>query len=173
MSVAVTRPTALGVGDEAIRLPAAPRTRVPTGMAREPLTLAAVLFGLTWVVFAVLAAAGTTAFRSTDAGRLPEVINATTAVLAMVVSGLCLMRWRLIGDTGVLWVGAALLVYGGVKVGVGELLLPLNSTNGISARAADAIGASALVTAVIFLLFALREAPGRWRRTDVLVIGAA
>lgn len=167
MSVALSRPTGMVmIGEDAARAPLG-----RTDVRREPLFLALVLFGVTWAAFAVLALLGTTAFRDASSGRLAELINASTAVLALVVSGLCLMRWRLIGDTGALWVGAALLVYGGLKVGVGELLLPLDSTDAFTARAADVVGASALVTAVIFLVLAVRDAPPRWRRGEVMVVG--
>src|SRR3954468_18251930 len=61
MSVAVGRPPTLVVGEEHIRQPGALVRRMPLGISREPLVLAAALFGVTWVVFGVLAALDTTA----------------------------------------------------------------------------------------------------------------
>lgn len=63
------------------------------------------------------------------AAGLTSLFQTMTAAFAAVGFVLCVLRWRVAGDAAMLWVGAALLVYGVVEIGMAELIVPLLGTS--------------------------------------------
>ena len=57
-----------------------------------------------------------------DVALLRVQLDAATVAVAVLAGALCVVRWRVVGDAPALWVGAALLFFGLVTIGVGSLL---------------------------------------------------
>lgn len=64
-------------------------------------------------------------FAPQQAEGLTSLFRALAAAFAGVGFVLCLLRWRVAGDAAMVWVGAALLVFGVVVMGGAELVFPL------------------------------------------------
>ncbi|MDQ3756753.1 MAG: hypothetical protein M3394_02760, partial [Actinomycetota bacterium] len=70
--------------------------RSDPGAFKGPLVFALLVTALTWVVFGVLHAGG---YGATEAmGSVNDILDTSTTVLAVVVGGLVLLRWRLVGE---------------------------------------------------------------------------
>lgn len=86
------------------------------------LLFALAVSALTWGVFIVLHVRGyeaTAAMESVD-----DIVDTSTTVLAVVVGGLVLLRWRLVGERRDIAIGVGLVVLGVVFVGFDELVVP-------------------------------------------------
>ncbi|MDQ3708187.1 MAG: ATP-binding protein [Actinomycetota bacterium] len=62
------------------------------------------------------------AAREADAVLVTSLLQMASLVLALAVSAMGLARWRLTGDAAALWIAAALLVFGIVRLGLVEML---------------------------------------------------
>jgi signal transduction histidine kinase len=89
---------------------------------RGPLLFALAITALTWAVFAFLEAAG---YEATEAMEsVNDILDTSTAVIAVVVGGLILLRWRLLGERRDVALGVGLVILGLVLVGFDELVVP-------------------------------------------------
>lgn len=113
---------------------ASPGRRAPSELAGRPLSddrrgstagslvFVALVFALTWAVFAYLDIAGYQA--ADEMASIDEIVDTSTTVLAAVVGGLCLLRWRLVGEPRDLALAVGFVVLGAVNVGFDELVVP-------------------------------------------------
>lgn len=122
----------------AFRVPARPRVDAPLPTLavdggedgperRRPRYRGALMFAsacslLTWAVFVALDVGG---FRETsEMASLDDIVDTSTVVLAAIVAVLCLMRWRVVDDTGDLSVAVALSALGPGAIGFDNLVVP-------------------------------------------------
>jgi hypothetical protein len=85
--------------------------------------------------------------READARLMTDMLQMASLVLALGVSAMGLARWRLTGDAAALWIAAALLVFGIVRLGVVELLPVVVAGDVVLVLAGWLRPASLLVTA--------------------------
>ncbi|MDQ3974618.1 MAG: HAMP domain-containing histidine kinase [Actinomycetota bacterium] len=104
---------------------------------------------------------------------LSELLHAFSAVLAVVVAIVCLLRWRLIGDAPALWMGAAMLVLGAVTIALGNLL-PLVLAPSAERAVLGWVRPAGLLVVVAMLAQGIRSAPvdTRFRPVPVLLWAA-
>lgn len=89
---------------------------------KGPLLFALLVTALTWVVFGLLDAGG---YQTTEAmASVDDILDTSTTVIAVVVGGLLLLRWRLVGERRDVALGLGLVVLGVVSVGFDELVVP-------------------------------------------------
>ncbi|HVF76029.1 MAG TPA: ATP-binding protein [Acidimicrobiales bacterium] len=132
--------SALGGPGGASPLPARPRYR-------GALTFTLVISALTWLVFAALEVAG---YQETaDMASLDDIVDTSTAVVAVVVAALCMMHWRLADELTDLFVGFGLVALGVLTIGFDDLAVP---------RLADDLQRSHAVTLVAPVGFVLAVA---------------
>ena len=133
-------------------------------------SLLAVTAGLSGLALAHVTLAGDHAVTST------QLLTAAATTVAATFFVLCLVRWGLAGDAGVLGAGVATLVFGVSCVAIPELALPLIGTASATASWARAAQAAGLLTTLTLLaLVALDVAPSQSesRRRPGWVVTAA
>lgn len=92
--------------------------RAPLGLLGGVSALLVTLF----VGAAILFALGTSLPSTIDGAGLTSLLNAAAAALGAVVTVVVFVRWRLIGETCILWLGAAAFFLGPVAAGAGGLV---------------------------------------------------
>jgi signal transduction histidine kinase len=86
------------------------------------LLFAVAVSALTWLVFTVLHIRDYQA--TADMESVNDILDTSVTVLAVVVGGLVLLRWRLVGERRDIAFGVGLILLGGVGVGFDELVVP-------------------------------------------------
>lgn len=124
----------------------------------DQLALAGVTFSATWIGFALLSIR----YPGVASGARPplSLLSLATAMLAGGASVMCLVRARLAGEVSALLAGLGLLLYGALRVGAGELILPLTTSGADDLRPMAEV---VWVTTVALLLLAVTYQPGRRR----------
>lgn len=126
-----------------------------------PLLFAVAVSALTWAVFAVLHVRGyeaTTAMASVD-----DIVDTSTVVLAVVVGGLVLLRWRLVGERRDVALGVGLIVLGVLFVGFDELVVPRLSVDLRNDRFVELVAPFGFVVGTIALALPVLPLPRRMR----------
>jgi signal transduction histidine kinase len=145
---------------------------------------AGLLFAATWAVLVELDTRGLR-LDSRHLESATRLVAVSTAVLALSIGGLSILRWRRQGDAGDLRVGAAVLLFGGLPIAACGFLF--SSPHGTpAARAAHAAAEAAhpathdvvvsfgLLLALALLVWRLipRRSPTRGRAVLALEVGA-
>lgn len=105
-------------------------------------------------LFAILAARGID-LPANRAGRINELIRTGTVVLAGAVATVAFVRWRLGAETAVLLLGTAVLVFGGVVVGLASIVVPLLRPDDLDTAMLPAIRAGGLIVMLALVVLAV------------------
>lgn len=139
---------------------------------RSPLRsngLIAFLAVATWAVFAGLYDAGWRDLSGHAVVTLNQIVGSATVAVAIAVSVLCLVRARLQADNRYARVGIAVLAFGGLRVGLGLVVVPLLPHGG--GLAMQRLVAAGFLIAIGFLLApSLDGVPPRLRRPALAAI---
>lgn len=124
------------------------------------------------LLFAVMSARGID-LPANRAARINELVRTGTVVLAGAVATVAFVRWRLGAETAVLLLGTAVLVFGGVVVGLASIVVPLLRPDDVGDSLLPALRAGGLLVVLVLLILAvlLREIDTTVRAS--LVVGGA
>ena len=101
--------------------------RLARGQPGRPLALAAAMFAATWAAIAIIAVSVRGRI-APDLTGMTELVTGLTAALALFLGTLDIVQWRLTRRTSHPWVGAAMILYGGVFLYGGQLF-PIGSSS--------------------------------------------
>src|SRR5205807_2849144 len=80
------------------------------------------------------------------------LLNSSTVALAAVVGVIFLMRWRSGGQPADLHIGVAVVVFGGLKVGIGDVLPGVAQPTAVRSPLATILASAALFLVIALLV---------------------
>src|SRR5688572_10588354 len=103
-----------------------------------------------------------------------DILDTSTTVLAVVVGGLVLLRWRLVGERRDVAFGVGLIVLGALGVGFDELVVPRLPVDLRDAAWAESVAAFGVVIGAALLALPVLPLPRRLRdRLREVAVGPA
>jgi two-component system, OmpR family, sensor kinase len=109
-----------------------------------------------------------------DSAALDSLLDAAALAIAGLISGLCYVRWRLVGQASSLWLAVAAMTYGTLTVGVGHIL-PVILTAG-APEVTEWLHPASRIVVIGLLVTALRspdvDASLTVRRVILVAVGA-